>query len=297
MARREGLDRTIRRRRIVAAVVFIAVIAGVAVVSVSAVQHHTTKSAPTTTVALPPPPKQFHIVFPEGFTRAQMAQRVKVVAKIADREHHGRVRLNQAAYLAASKSAVVPCFGKRRQTNLEGFLFPATYPFFKQTTARQLVLEQIKTFCREWRRVNLEYAASKNLTKYDVLKIASMVEKEAAVPGDRSKIAGVIYNRLHNGMPIQIDATLRYGLHIPPTQSITQSELASSNPFNTRRFPGLTPTPIANPGLASIVAAAHPSRLGYLYYVRVPGTVRHVFFENSTAYENYLATHNYGPHS
>jgi UPF0755 protein len=297
MARREGLDRTIRRRRIVAAAVFIAVIAGVAVVSVSAVQHHTTKSAPTTTVALPPPPKQFHIVFPEGFTRSQMAQRVKVVAKIADKEHHGRVRLNQAAYLAASRSAVVPCFGKRTQTNLEGFLFPATYPFFKRTTARQLVLEQIKTFCREWRRVKLDYAASKNLTKYDVLKIASMVEKEAAVPGDRSKIAGVIYNRLHNRMPIQIDATLRYGLHIPPTQSITQAELASSNPFNTRRFQGLTPTPIANPGLASIVAAAHPSRLGYLYYVRVPGTVRHVFFESSTAYENYLATHNYGPHS
>jgi UPF0755 protein len=297
MARREGLDRAIRRRRIVAAAVFIAVIAGVAVVSVSAVQHHTAKSAPTTTVALPPPPKQFHIVFPEGFTRLEMAQRVKVVAKIADKEHHGRVRLNQAAYLAASKSAVVPCFGKRKQTNLEGFLFPATYPFFKRTTARQLVLEQVKTFCREWRRVKLEYASSKNLTKYDVLKIASMVEKEAAVAADRSKIAGVIYNRLHNRMPIQIDATLRYGLHIPPTQSITQSDLASPNPFNTRRFPGLTPTPIANPGLASILAAAHPSRLGYLYYVRVPGTVRHVFFVSSTAYENYLATHNYGPHS
>jgi uncharacterized YceG family protein len=297
MARRDGLDRTIRRRRIVAAVVLVVVIAVAAGVSVAAVQHHTTRSAPTTTVALPPVVKPFHIVFPEGFTRAQMAQRVKVVAKIADKEHRGRVRLNEAAYLAASKSAVVPCFGKRRQTNLEGFLFPATYPFYKQTTARQLVLAQIKTFCRDWRRVNLEYAASKNLTKYDVLKIASMVEKEAAVPGDRSKIAGVIYNRLHNRMPIQIDATLRYGLHIPPTQSITQSELASSNPFNTRRFPGLTPTSIANPGLASIEAAAHPSRLGYLYYVRVPGTVRHIFFESSSAYENYLATHNYGPHS
>ena len=104
-----------------------------------------------------------------------------------------------------------------------------------------------------------------------MLKIASMVEKEAAVPGERSKIAGVIYNRLHARMPLQIDATLRYGLHIPPTKSITQSELASSNPYNTRRFAGLPPTPIANPGLASIRAAAHPSRVGYLYYVRVPG--------------------------
>ena len=297
MARREGLDRTIRRRRIVAVLLFLVVIAAVAGVSVAAVHRHTSRTAPTTTVALPPPPKQFHIVFPEGFTRVQMGQRVKVVSKIADREHHGRVRLDQTSYLLGSTSAAVPCFGRTRRTKLEGFLFPATYPFFKQTTARQLVLEQVKTFCREWRRVKLDYAASKNLTKYDVLKIASMVEKEAAVPGDRSKIAGVIYNRLYNRMPIQIDATLRYGLHIPPTQSITQSDLASPNPFNTRRFPGLTPTPIANPGLASILAAAHPSRRGYLYYVRVPGTVRHVFFESSTAYENYLTTHNYGPHS
>jgi UPF0755 protein len=297
MARSDGLDRTIRRRRVVAAVVFVVVIAGVAGVSVAAVRHHTTKSAPTTTVTLPPVVKPFHVVFPEGFTRQQMGERVKVVAKIADKEHRGRVRLDESSYLAASKSAVVPCFRALQRTNLEGFLFPATYPFYKQTTSRQLVLEQIKTFCGTWRTVDRTYATSKNLTPYDVLKIASMVEKEAAVPGDRSKIAGVIYNRLHARMPLQIDATLRYGLHIPPTKSITQSDLASSNPFNTRRLAGLPPTPIANPGLASIRAAAHPSRVGYLYYVRVPGTKHHVFFESSTAYENYLVAHHYGPHS
>ena len=116
-----------------------------------------------------------------------MAERVKVVAKIADKEHRGRVRLDEASYLAASKSAVVPCFGTQKRTNLEGFLFPATYPFYKQTTSRQLVLEQIKTFCRNWRTVDSPYARSKNLTPYDVLKIASMVEKEAAVPGDRAQ--------------------------------------------------------------------------------------------------------------
>ena len=84
-------------------------------------------------------------------------------------------------------------------------------------------------------------------------------------------VAAVIYNRLHDRMPLGIDATLRYGLHIPPTKSITQSELASSNPYNTRRLYGLPPTPIANPGLASIQAAAHPAQVGYLYYVRKPG--------------------------
>ncbi len=123
-----------------------------------------------------------------------------------------------------------------------------------------------------------------------------MIEEEAAVPADRPRIAAVIYNRLRNRMPLQIDATLRYGLHIPPTQSITESELASSNPYNTRKLYGLPPTPIGNPGLASLRAAAHPANVDYLYYVRIPGTNRHVFFENGAAYDQYLATHHYGPH-
>ena len=272
---------------------FLVVIAAVAGVSVAAVHRHTSRTAPTTTVALPPPPKQFHIVFPEGFTRVQMGQRVRVVAKIADREHHGRVRLDQTSYRLGSTSAVVPCFAKTRRTKLEGFLFPATYPFFKQTTSRQLVLEQIKTFCREWRHVNLAYARSKNLTPYDVLTIASMVEREASVPSERRLIAAVIYNRLHNRMQLGIDATLRYGLHIPPTKSITESELASSNPYNTRRFYGLPPTPIANPGLAAMQAAAHPAHVDYLYYVRKPDHKHHFFTASAGAFDNYLAAHGY----
>jgi UPF0755 protein len=253
-------------------------------------------SKPAPPPAPPPPPKPFHIVFPEGLTRAQMAERVRVVAKIAERERHRPVRLSEGAYLAASRGAVVPCFGRTRRSNLEGFLFPATYDFLRQTTARQLVAAQLQAFCRTWSTLDLRYARSKNLTPYDVLKIASMVEAEAAVPGDRPKVAGVIYNRLRDRMPLQIDATLRYGLHIPPTRSITQAELASGNPYNTRRLYGLTPTPIGNPGLAAMRAAAHPSRAGWLYYARVPNTDRQAFFESYSAYEQYLATHGYGPH-
>jgi UPF0755 protein len=293
MARREGLDRTIRRRRLVAGLLFVVAVAVAAGVSYAAVQHHTTRDAPTTTVTLPPPPKQFHIVFPEGFTRLQMAERVKVVAKIADHEHHGRVQLGETAYVLGSKTAVVPCFGKTRRTKLEGFMFPATYPFFKQTTSRALVLAQIKTFCRRWRHVDLAYARSKNLTPYDVLTIASMVEREASVPSERRLVAAVIYNRLHNRMQLGIDATLRYGLHIPPTQSITESELASSNPYNTRRFYGLPPTPIANPGMAAIQAAAHPAHVDYLYYARKPDHKHHFFTASGSAFDAYLAAHGY----
>jgi UPF0755 protein len=254
-----------------------------------------TSAPPTPTAApVPRPPKPFRIVFPEGFTRVQMGVRVKVVAKIAEHERHKPVRLNEGAYLAASKSAVVPCFGRKKQTNLEGFLFPATYDFLRKTTSRQLVTAQLTAFCRNWRTVDLRYARSKNLTPYDVLTIASMIEKEAVVPSERPLIAAVIYNRLHDGMPLGIDATLRYGLGIPPTESIHESQLHNPTPYNTRLHYGLPPTPIANPGLASIRAAAHPARVDYLYYARKKDHRHHFFTASGAAYNAFLAQNGYG---
>jgi UPF0755 protein len=289
MARDPQLSRAIRRRRIVAVLIFLIVVGVVAGVSISAVRRHETPKP----VALPPPPKPFRIVFPEGFTRAEMGVRVHDVARIAERERHRPVRLSRSSYLAASSGAVVPCFGPKRQTNLEGFLFPATYDFVRTTTSRQLVQDQLQTFCSNWHKVNLAYARSKNLTPYDVLTIASMVEREAQVPSERPLIAAVIYNRLRNHMQLGIDATLRYGLHIPPTKSITESQLQSDNPYNSRKLFGLPPTPIANPGLASIRAAAHPAHVDYLYFVRKPDHHHHFFTASSTAFDQYLATHGY----
>jgi len=236
---------------------------------------------PTTTVSQL---RQFRVVFPEGFTRAQMAQRVQAVAKIAVHESHRKVRLSGKGYLAASARArSIPGFG--REKSLEGFLFPDTYDFDRTSTSAQLVGDQLREFDANWRTLNLSYARSKNLTPYDVLIIASMVEGEAQVPNERPLIAAVIYNRLHDRMPLQIDATTRYGLHIPPTQSLTNSELQSSNPYNTRNKPGLTPTPINNPGLASLEAAAHPASVDYLYFVRKPDHRHHYFTSN---YEDFL---------
>jgi uncharacterized YceG family protein len=251
------------------------------------------KDAPPPPVP-PPPPKPFQIIFQEGLTRVQMAVRVKVVAKIAEHERHKPVRLNEPAYLAASRNRLIPCFGRTRSQNLEGFLFPATYDFLRRTTSKQLVASQIDAFCRNWDSVDMSYARSKNLTSYDVLMIASMIEKEVAVPSERPLVAAVIYNRLHDGMPLGIDATLRYGLHIPPTESIHQSQLQNPTPYNTRLHHGLPPTPIANPGLASIRAAAHPAKVDYLYYARKPDHHHHYFTASGTAYEQYLATHGYG---
>jgi len=246
--------------------------------------------------AAPPRPKPFRIVFPEGFTRAQMAQRVGVVARIAQREKGKPTRLRTRSYLTAtSRARLEPGFG-RHSYPLEGFLFPATYDFVARTTSAQLVAQQLKAFRENWAKVNLGYARSKNLTAYDVLTIASLVEKEAVAPEDRGKIARVIYNRLHLGMNLGIDATTRYGLHIPPTQSLTDSELASTNPYNTRNASiiGLPPTPIANPGLASIQAAAHPAAGPWIYFIRKPDHVHHFFTASFAAFQAYKAAHGFG---
>jgi UPF0755 protein len=284
--------RVIYRRRIVALAVLLAgfLIAWFAVAGVGG----NDKSSPppgTTAIARPKP---FRIVFPEGFTRRQMAERVTAVAGIARRERAKRVRLRARTYLAATaKPRREPGFG-RRPLPLEGFLFPATYDFTARTTSPQLVAAQLEAFRRNWAKLDLRYADSKNLTPYDVLIIASMIEKEAFAPEERQLVAAVIYNRLHARMNLGIDATLRYGLHISPTESIHQSQLDNPTPYNTGKRPGLPPTPIASPGLASLQAAAHPAKVDYLYFVRKPDKKHHFFTARFSEFERYKAAHGYG---
>ena len=246
-------------------------------------------AAPTTTIT---PLHQFHILFPEGFTRAQMAARVHAVAEIAEHKSHHPVKLSDKRYLSASRPRVIPGFGAKK-LKMEGFLFPNTYNFDKKSTSADLVNVQLQTFQTEWSKVDLSYARSKNLTPYDVLKIASMIQAEVAVPSENKLVAAVIYNRLHRGMALQIDATTRYGLHIPPTQSLTNAELNSDNPYNTRHKPGMPPTPIGNPGIAAIEAAAHPAHVDYLFYVRKPDRRHHYFTANYQDFLNHEAQYGY----
>jgi uncharacterized YceG family protein len=240
-------------------------------------------------------PKPFHVVFPEGFTRKQMADRVEVVAKIAARKRKIRPKLSRAGYLAATAKPRVPSCFRNKVKTIEGFLFPATYEFFKDTTSAQLAQNQLDAFCENWKQLDLGYARSKRLTPYDVLIIASMIEKETLSPDERELVSAVIYNRLHARMALGIDATLRYGLDIPPTESIRQSQLDSTSPYNTRKRPGLPPTPIASPGLASLQAAAHPAKVNYLYFVRKPDKKHHFFTASYQAFKDYSAAHGYGP--
>ena len=281
-------------RRRVAALVVVVVTVGVIFALVKIASGGSSEATQTTTAIAAPKP--FRIVFPEGFSRAEMAQRVDAVAQIAEHKRNNKkVRISGRTYLLVSHPRVLPGFGTKKRS-LEGFLFPATYDFLNGTTSRQLVQMQLSAFADNWSKVNLAYAKKKNLTPYDVLIIASLVEKEALVPDERPKIARVIYNRLHAGMNLGIDATTRYGLHVPGTKSLTQSELESNNPYNTRNpnITGLPPTPIANPGLASMQAAAHPATGDWLYFVRKPDLQHHYFTANYNDFVNHA--NQYGFH-
>ena len=268
--------RILRRRLAALAGALLAIVAVLGVVKLATQRSSAPPPAPTTTAVVLA--KAFHIIFPEGFTREDMAHRVQVVAKIAVHKRHRPVKLSRRTYLAASQPQHLAGFGAKKRL-LEGFLFPATYDFLPATTSVQLVHAQLSAFADNWSKVDLRYARKKNLTPYDVLIIASLVEKEALVPDERPKIARVIYNRLHAGMSLGIDATTRYGLHVPGTKSLTESDLKSNNPYNTRNpnITGLPPTPIANPGLASMQAAAHPAPGDWLYFVRKPDLQHHYF--------------------
>ena len=136
---------------------------------------------------------------------------------------------------------------------------------------------QLAAFRDNFAGVDLRRARRKNLTAYDVLIIASMVEREARLPRERPLIAAVIYNRLKDGIPLGIDATIRYATN-NWTTPLRDSELKRDSPYNTRNRAGLPPTPIGNPGLAAIRAAARPANVGYRYYVVQPGTCgKHAF--------------------
>ena len=173
----------------------------------------------------------------------------------------------------------------------EGFLFPATYQVRVGAPVSDLVTRQLQTFRKRFATLDLSYARSKKLTPYDVLIIASMIEREAAVAKDRPLIASVIYNRLHQGIPLGIDATIRYRLD-NWSRPLRESELNTAGPYNTRSHQGLPPTPIGNPGVASIRAAARPARTQYLYFVVKPcGRGEHAFQKTDAEFQR--AAQNY----
>ncbi|MGD0980777.1 MAG: endolytic transglycosylase MltG [Solirubrobacteraceae bacterium] len=224
------------------------------------------------------------LTIPEGETRAQIA----VLARRAG------LRGN---YLKASTPAAAhfspQAYGAHKGIkSLEGFLFPATYYLYRHGWVSSLVAKQLAAFKLYLAEVNLRYARSKNLTPYDVITIASIIERESQLASDGSKVAAVIYNRLAEGIELGLDTTLLYYLH-DPKGGLTGHDLTLETPYNTRNHYGLPPTPIANPGLAALLAAARPAHDSYLYFVVKPNACGALAFStNQTTFDQDVASYN-----
>jgi uncharacterized YceG family protein len=240
---------------------------GLAAIAALAYRHFHRSTPPPVTVV-----RTITVTIPEGYSRAQTAE----IAKAEGLRGSYEKASVRSKYLNPAK------YGGKGAKNLEGFLFPDTFELEKRASAANLVQLQLEDFKRRIARVDMSYARSKNLTIYDVVTIASMIEREAGLASQRKLVAAVIYNRLHEGMPLGIDATTRFATG-NYTRPLTESELAVDSPYNTRTHTGLPPGPISSPGLASIEAAAHPSKADYLFYVVEPGACNKLAFSSTEA--------------
>jgi UPF0755 protein len=165
---------------------------------------------------------------------------------------------------------------------VEGFLFPDTYEFRADATPEEIVQALLENFERRVPPETRARAEQLGRPFYQVLIVASIVEREAAVPEERPVIASVFYNRLRENMPLQADPTVQYALGSPgnwwPSLDTVPDLAAVVSPYNTYRNAGLPPGPICNPGLAAIQAALSPAQTDYLYFVtRGDGSGAHVF--------------------
>jgi uncharacterized YceG family protein len=212
------------------------------------------------------------VTVPEGYTRGQAAQVIREDGVPGNYEK-ATVR---SKYLSPAE------YGGKGAKDLEGFLFPDTFELKPKAPVKDLVQLQLQDFKRKIKKVNMKYAKSKNLTVFDVVTIASMIEREAGVAKQRKLVASVIYNRLREGIPLGIDATIRFatGNYEKP---LTESELATDSPYNTRLNAGLPPGPINSPGLAALQAAAHPAETDYIYYVNDPDSCNELTFAKTDA--------------
>ena len=166
------------------------------------------------------------------------------------------------------------------KTTLEGFLFPKTYDVSVDYSASNVIEMMISQFQIETRPLDWSFADENNFSNYDILIIASLIEREAYIPEERSLISAVIYNRLAIDMPLQIDASVRYALD-KWDGIVTYDDLEVDSPYNTYRYTGIPPTPICNPGLAAIEAALAPEDVDYLYYVVIDENTHEHKFSNT----------------
>jgi UPF0755 protein len=218
----------------------------------------------------------FTITIPEGLTLEQTARVVEAEGGVPAEEFEAAARKTDYGYAFLDDQDI---------ESTEGFLFPKKYEFEGETNAEQIVNRLLEQYLIETRELDFEAAQRRlNLTEYELVTVASLVEKESANPDERSIIAGVIYNRIRSGMPLQIDATVQYILH-KPKENLSFDDLEVESSYNTYKNRGLPPAPIASPSRESIRAALEPAETDYLYYVLETGGKEHFFTDD---YDEFL---------
>lgn len=202
----------------------------------------------------------YKLAIPEGFMLQQITDRIRQeIPFITVREFEEDMAPENYNYEFLKEDGI---FVK----SLEGFLFPKTYEILQNYTLKNIIEMMLSQYQFETSTLDYSNAQHKNLDYYDILIIASMIEREAYIPEERALISSVIYNRLKIDMPLGIDATLSYFLN-KWDEPLTISDLETDSLYNTRLYSGLPPTPICNPGLECIKAALFPADTEYLYYV------------------------------
>jgi UPF0755 protein len=199
-------------------------------------------------------PSTIWITIPEGFTAEQIGAALQARGIGTQAEFEAVVRTTDLR------------FDTSYSRGLEGYLFPDTYQLRRDATPRDAAFTMTAQFMRELPRDYRQAARRLGLTVPQIVTAASLVEREAKAASERPIMAGVYYNRLRRGMPLQVDATIEYALPHHKA-ALSFGDLKLDSPYNTYMYPGLPPTPIANPGRASLTAAFHPAVTDYLYYV------------------------------
>ena len=209
------------------------------------------------------------VTVPEGRT---VAQTLKTLAAGTD------IPLEEYEAAAADPAALgLPEYAKGQ---LEGFLFPATYDVEPGSTARQVLTQMVDRFEQAAETVGLEEGAERlGLSPYEVVIVASLIEREVKFDDEYGQVARVVYNRLEQGIPLGIDAAIAFGVGKTAGEELTKSDLAKDTPYENRRKTGLPPTPIASPGEATLKGALNPVDGDILYYVLATKEGR-TFFTN-----------------
>jgi UPF0755 protein len=217
------------------------------------------------------------VTVPEGSTIRSIAARLQKEAGIPAAEFV-KVASTQAKSFSNAFLADDPT------NSLEGYLFPKTYAIKKGSTAREVIQRMLDQFGSETSGLDLSYARSKNLTLHDVVTIASIVEKETPLARERKLVASVVYNRLHAKMRLGMESTVRYSLG-GKAGTLTYQDVRVDSPYNTYVKQGLPPGPICSPGLAALLAAAHPADTKYLYFVTTGKDGSSTFTTNASDFE------------